>query len=132
MGRLERCGLFVMAGLVPAIHVLWIPQSRKTWMPGTRPGTTMRGEQLVIRARRIVEHVEGLLKLRRDRDVEPLAGRQARDEPLVVERDQVVVGAELAERTLHDRIKLRLALAEHDAVGIVGEIVAGHANLVLR
>ncbi len=29
----------VMAGLVPAIHVL--VASRKTWMPGTRPGMTM-------------------------------------------------------------------------------------------
>ncbi len=30
---------FVMAGLVPAIHVIlseWV----KTWMPGTRPGMT--------------------------------------------------------------------------------------------
>jgi hypothetical protein len=27
-----------MAGLVPAIHVLL--ERRKTWMPGTRPGTT--------------------------------------------------------------------------------------------
>jgi hypothetical protein len=29
----------VMAGLVPAIHVLF-PES-KTWMPGTRPGMTV-------------------------------------------------------------------------------------------
>jgi len=29
----------VMAGLVPAIHVLF-SQTRKTWMPGTRPGMT--------------------------------------------------------------------------------------------
>src|SRR5690348_11945252 len=28
----------VMAGLVPAIHVLFA--KRKTWMPGTRPGMT--------------------------------------------------------------------------------------------
>src|SRR5690349_3648792 len=28
----------VMAGLVPAIHVL--PRHPKTWMPGTRPGMT--------------------------------------------------------------------------------------------
>jgi hypothetical protein len=28
----------VMAGLVPAIHVL--DAARKTWMPGTRPGMT--------------------------------------------------------------------------------------------
>ena len=34
---------FVMAGLVPAIHVL--PQCEKTWMPGTRPGMTARGPQ---------------------------------------------------------------------------------------
>jgi hypothetical protein len=29
---------FVMAGLVPAIHVLSL--APKTWMPGTRPGMT--------------------------------------------------------------------------------------------
>ena len=29
-----------MAGLVPAIHVLMTVQSRKSWMPGTRPGMT--------------------------------------------------------------------------------------------
>jgi hypothetical protein len=28
----------VMAGLVPAIHALFV--ARKTWMPGTRPGMT--------------------------------------------------------------------------------------------
>jgi hypothetical protein len=30
---------FVMAGLVPAIHVLLV-EGRKTWMPGARPGMT--------------------------------------------------------------------------------------------
>ena len=48
-----------MAGLVPAIHVFlfltkrktWIPafagmtKKKKTWMPGARPGMTMKGEQ---------------------------------------------------------------------------------------
>ena len=29
-----------MAGVVPAIHVLFIIES-KTWMPGTRPGMTI-------------------------------------------------------------------------------------------
>jgi len=29
---------FVMAGLVPAIHVFSL--RRKSWMPGTRPGMT--------------------------------------------------------------------------------------------
>jgi len=33
--------LFVMVGLVPAIHVfLADAQISKTWMPGTRPGMT--------------------------------------------------------------------------------------------
>jgi hypothetical protein len=31
---------FVMAGLVPAIHVLLACKVRKTWMPGPRPGMT--------------------------------------------------------------------------------------------
>ena len=30
----------VMAGLVPAIHVLC--QARKTWMPGMKPGMTKK------------------------------------------------------------------------------------------
>jgi hypothetical protein len=29
-----------MAGLVPAIHVLFVNTARKTWMPGTSPGMT--------------------------------------------------------------------------------------------
>jgi len=33
---------FVMAGLVPAIHV-FLPPQNKAWMPGTRPGMTRRG-----------------------------------------------------------------------------------------
>jgi hypothetical protein len=32
--------LFVMAGLVPAIHVFLAVTLLKTWMPGTRPGMT--------------------------------------------------------------------------------------------
>jgi hypothetical protein len=31
---------FVMAGLVPAIHVECSAVVSKTWMPGTRPGVT--------------------------------------------------------------------------------------------
>jgi hypothetical protein len=31
---------FVMAGLVPAIHVFLGLSAAKTWMPGTRPGMT--------------------------------------------------------------------------------------------
>ncbi|MEH2521083.1 hypothetical protein V1279_006656 [Bradyrhizobium sp. AZCC 1610] len=29
-----------MAGLVPAIHVLFCNRTKKTWMPGTSPGMT--------------------------------------------------------------------------------------------
>jgi hypothetical protein len=32
---------FVMAGLVPAIDVLFAGRPFKTWMPGTTPGMTM-------------------------------------------------------------------------------------------
>ena len=37
--------LLVMAGLVPAIHVFtpFYDRTRKTWMPGTRPGMTDDG-----------------------------------------------------------------------------------------
>ena len=43
----------VMAGLVPAIHV--VAQVRRVWrreMPGTSPGMTMRGSDLVGKNRR--------------------------------------------------------------------------------
>ena len=33
--------LFVMAGLVPAIHALTRSKESKTWMPGTSPGMTV-------------------------------------------------------------------------------------------
>src|SRR6476660_2323985 len=78
-----------------------------------------RASLLVARALGIVERSEGFLELRRDRDVEPLAGRQPRDEPFVVERDQVAARAELAEGALDHILHLRLALAVHYAVGIV-------------
>jgi hypothetical protein len=35
----------VMAGLVPAIHVLFV--EAKTWMPGTRPGMTGKWSGLI-------------------------------------------------------------------------------------
>jgi hypothetical protein len=31
-----------MAGLVPAIHVLIMNLAAKAWMPGTRPGMTVK------------------------------------------------------------------------------------------
>jgi hypothetical protein len=34
-----------MAGLVPAIHVFVSNQESKTWMPGTKPGVTMKGDE---------------------------------------------------------------------------------------
>jgi hypothetical protein len=43
MLRLDDLTTIVMAGLVPAIHVLFV--ERKTWMPGTRPGMTPRGKR---------------------------------------------------------------------------------------
>ncbi len=33
--------MFVVAGLVPAIHVFARSRQSKTWMPGTRPGMTV-------------------------------------------------------------------------------------------
>jgi hypothetical protein len=34
-----------MAGLVPAIHILDPTQTRKTWVPGTSPAMTRRGQK---------------------------------------------------------------------------------------
>src|SRR5262245_58969831 len=36
-----------MAGLVPAIHGFFLFEESKTWMPGTRPGMTVRLRQRV-------------------------------------------------------------------------------------
>jgi hypothetical protein len=37
-----RATLSVMAGLVPAIHVLVADSDTSAWMPGTSPGMTRR------------------------------------------------------------------------------------------
>jgi hypothetical protein len=34
-----------MAGLVPAIHVLLLGTTAKTWMPATRAGMTVKAER---------------------------------------------------------------------------------------
>src|SRR5271156_5534110 len=62
-----------------------------------------RGGAPLVGALAFVEHLEGILELRRNRHVELLAGRQPRQEPLVIERNQIVVGSKLAERPLHHR-----------------------------
>src|SRR6266436_4359829 len=100
-----------MAGLVPAIHVLATSSQESTWMPGSSPGMTddRDARTLVARPLRIVEHLEGLFQLRRNRDAESFAGRQPRDKPFVVERNQVAVRTELAEGALDHRRQLRLA-----------------------
>src|SRR5471030_733210 len=88
-------------------------------------------ERLVVRGR-LVEDLEALLELRRDRDVQLLARRQARNEPFLVERQQVVIGRELAEGPLDGRGQFGLAFAEHDAVGIVRQVIADHLHLGFR
>jgi hypothetical protein len=42
--------MFVMAGLVPAIHVL---AAAKTWMPGTSPGMTNLYAVQILRFRQV-------------------------------------------------------------------------------
>src|SRR5476649_1367965 len=87
--------------------------------------------RLVVRGR-LVEDLEALLELRRDRDVQLLARRQARHEPFLIERQQVVIGRELTEGPLDGRGQFGLALAEHDAVGIVRQVIADHLHLGFR
>jgi hypothetical protein len=41
---------FVMAGLVPAIHVFVELNAAKTWMPGTRPGMTGSAQKPILLA----------------------------------------------------------------------------------
>ena len=53
-----------MAGLVPAIHVLFVAQ--KTWMPGTSPGMTelsllQNSRTLQVKSRRYSGMISGLL-----------------------------------------------------------------------
>src|ERR1700730_6854117 len=125
------CGVYHRAALCAdplAIRPLPASGARGTRLVRRFNSTT---SHLIARPLGVVEHLEGFLELRRDRDVGFLAGRQPRDEPFVVERNQVAVRAELAEGALHYRGQLRLALAEHDAVGIVGQIVADDLVLVL-
>jgi hypothetical protein len=40
MNVMVNDSFFVMAGLVPAIHVFLCIAAAKTWMPGTSPGMT--------------------------------------------------------------------------------------------
>ena len=40
MTAMVNDSFFVMAGLVPAIHVFLCFAAAKTWMPGTSPGMT--------------------------------------------------------------------------------------------
>src|SRR5471032_275785 len=88
-------------------------------------------ERLVVRDG-LVEDLEALLELRRDRDVQLLAGRQARHEPFLIERHQVVVGRELTEGALDGRRQLGLALAEHDAIRVVRQVIAHDLHLGFR
>ena len=62
-----------MAGLVPAIHVQAC-RNKKDMDARDKPG---HDGKLVARPLGVVESLERLFELRRDRDVEPLASRQA-------------------------------------------------------
>jgi hypothetical protein len=44
----DKTPKFVMAGLVPAIHVFTVWRRSKTWMPGTSPGMTVKRFVLVL------------------------------------------------------------------------------------
>ena len=65
---------------------------------------------LVCALAAVVEHLERVLKLRRHRYAQPLAGRQTVHQPFLVKRHQIVVGGELAEGALDHVGKLRLVL----------------------
>jgi len=64
----------------------WFETARRTGasaLPGERLLTMSIGVALIARPLGVVEHLEGFLELRRDRDVELLAGGQARDNHLL-------------------------------------------------
>src|SRR5205814_2022686 len=72
------------------------------------------------------------LQLRAHRQVEALSAGQALQEPALVLALDLAVLREIVERAPHDLGELRVALAEHDAVRVVGEELADHLVLLLR
>ena len=60
---------FVMAGLVPAIHVLSFRTAIKSWMPGTRPGMTMQSSPHQWRSKRLQKTLRIDVNVELDRTV---------------------------------------------------------------
>src|SRR5262249_34563542 len=97
--------------------------------PATR-GATYQGSAAGRGSIRHAEDAEELGELWAHRHVEPLAGRPALQEPFIVAVGEIAAFSELGEGALDDGGEFRLALAEHEAVGIVGEILADDMEIV--
>src|ERR1700722_13010954 len=110
---------FVMAGLVPAIHVLLSERAaRKTWMPGTRPGMTPRcsasgtcAEPTLVRRRerrrqrlRILDHRKRIVRVLDH--LAPVFGRKSlmRFHAEGARTDRRIPGQ--ADQRLRDRVRL--------------------------
>src|SRR5882724_12551497 len=114
--RSDRTSVFE-TGLTRARHEPAIGATKSTRLVGLRrslasflfehdlfgkPVPTFPDHALVVAvALRIVEYPEAFLELRRDRDVEFLAGGQARDKPFVIERDQVAIRTQFSKGPFH-------------------------------
>src|SRR5262245_15224780 len=72
------------------------------------------------------------LELRAHRQIEALARRQPPQEPALVLALDLSVLRQVVERLLYERRKLRVILAEHDAVGIVGKKFTDDLEVLLR
>src|SRR5919198_6760546 len=79
---------------------------------------------ILDRLLRLAQNLEDLFQLRADRQVECLAGRQAAQEPLVVELGEPPLARHAREGALDHRGEGRIVAPEHEPVGIVGEILA--------
>src|SRR6266403_3720547 len=70
------------------------------------------------------ERTEDFAQLGAHRQRQVFAGRRAALEPAPLDPLQLAALGEAPERALDDRGELRIVLAEHDAVGVVGEVLA--------
>src|SRR5215469_1614314 len=84
------------------------------------------------RSIRHAKDAEEFGELRAHRHIETLARRQAFQEPFIVAEDEIAALRQLGEGALDDGGELGLALAEHEAVRIVGEIFADDVKIIAR
>src|SRR5262252_10540155 len=78
------------------------------------------------------QHAEALLELRAHRQVQPLAGRRPANEPSVIDFQDIAAVHELLECAQHCLVELRIVLAEHYPIGILGQEITDDDQFALR